>query len=233
MKDLQEKIWWLEHQIRELTSGRGMRPGKAIRRLFGEAADLKALTSAWTGGEFGVVLSDSKAAFEAGYGQVNSCMQGKGDLCWEAYSPHGVGIALMVRDGVVVARSLIWQSPQGPAYVRCYGYAWFQLQAVLQLAGFRPATLRHIESKIVVTEWRTVTSEIEVTNMVTYIAESRKQSYLDRGYSILKSFNLAGSGMYYHMRLSKPLVVTRREKVEVFRPYVDRSSGGTCNETDE
>lgn len=104
---MNDKIWWIEHQIRGLTQGRRMRPGKAIRRLFSTSDEKTcALARLWNGADFGVEVSAEEPAWVGAYSEIRSCMQGYGALCFRAYSRHGVSIITARRDGKYVARAL-------------------------------------------------------------------------------------------------------------------------------
>ncbi len=130
---MNEKIWWIEHQIRSLTQGRGMRPGKAIRRLFSVSDDKTgALARLWNGTDFGVEFSAEESAWIGAYSDIKSCMQGRGAMCHRAYSRHGVSIITAQRDGKYVARALT----VGGRFPQAYGEASFALEALLEIVGF-------------------------------------------------------------------------------------------------
>lgn len=130
----QERIWWIEHQIRSIIAAHPMKVGKAIRRVLPaiKDAELQALSSLWSEGSFNVSLSDSPAVFVEAYQSVRSCMYGKGALCRRAYAPHGIGIAVARRGGELVARALVRDTG---AFNRCYGSAHYALDAVLRLVA--------------------------------------------------------------------------------------------------
>ena len=129
---MNDKIWWIEHQIRSLTQGRGMRPGKAIRRLFSTSDEKTgALARLWNGTDFGVEVSAEEPAWVGAYSEIRSCMQGYGALCFRAYSRHGVSIITTKRDGKYVARALT----VGGRYPQAYGEESFALEALLEIVG--------------------------------------------------------------------------------------------------
>ena len=130
---MNDKIWWIEHQIRGLTQGRRMRPGKAIRRLFSTSDEkTSALVRLWNGSDFGVEVSAEEPAWVGAYSEIRSCMQGYGALCFRAYSRHGVSIITARRDGKYVARALT----VGGRYPQAYGEESFALEALLEIIGF-------------------------------------------------------------------------------------------------
>lgn len=130
--EVQEKIWWIEHQIRSLTKIRGMRVGKAIRRLFGTDDDTTgALSRLWDGEQFAVVVSDSAEVWAGAYEQIRSCMQSAGLLCHRAYGRHGVQIVAAIRGGRYTARALM----VGGRFPKAYGDDSFALECLLALAG--------------------------------------------------------------------------------------------------
>lgn len=225
--EVNDKIWWVEHQIRQLVYGRGMRPGKAIRRLYPELVDsaVQSLVGAWHADEFGVTIGDTKALFVAAYDEVSSCMRGQGDMCHAAYTPHGVQLAVMVRDSRIVARSLVWESPEGPAFVRCYGAEWHRLQAVLELAGFRAATLAHMSGKIVVRAWCDVRETMRWEERRTSCSPEQKAALEAKGFKKVP-YSSEWFTEYYRERRA---TVTRRVQMDVFRPYVDLSAEGRNN----
>lgn len=130
---MNDKIWWIEHQIRSLTQGRRMRPGKAIRRLFSTSDDKTgALARLWNGTDFGVEVRAEESAWIGAYSDIKSCMQGRGAMCHRAYSRHGVSIITAQRDGKYVARALT----VGGRFPQAYGEASFALEALLEIVGF-------------------------------------------------------------------------------------------------
>ena len=130
---MNDKIWWIEHKIRALTHGRGMRPGKAIRRLFSSSDEKTgALARLWNGSDFGVEVSAEEKAWVGAYSDIKSCMQGYGAMCHRAYSRHGVSIITVHRDGKYVARALT----VGGRFPQAYGEESFALEALLEILGF-------------------------------------------------------------------------------------------------
>lgn len=113
-----ERKYWIEHQVRGLVNGRGMRPSRAIARVLGlsNPETIKALAALWRDGEFAVTIGDSRELFVAAYEQVRSCMQGKGDLCWRAYSKHSTNLAVVTIGGQIKARALVRDSAYNTAY---------------------------------------------------------------------------------------------------------------------
>lgn len=113
-----ERTYWIEHQVRNLINGRGMRPSRAIARVLGltDPEQIKALAALWCGDEFAVTIGDSRELFVAAYAQVRSCMQGKGALCWCAYSKHATSLAVVTIGGQIKARALVRDSAYNTAY---------------------------------------------------------------------------------------------------------------------
>lgn len=213
--EILEKIWWIEHQIRNMT-GRGMRPGRAIKRLFPDlsSGQVKSLAEAWQGKEFGLTIGESQTEFVAGYTYISSCMQGKGELCHAAYTPHGVRIAILWRDGVPVARSLIWEN----GYVRTYGSAHYQLEAVLTLAGLEWASLRHMWGKIAVVE------RVKVLVRNVHLPELRRSVGYPTNFTFAENESRAKyypTGSYEVVRPATIVQVYRDETRMVFAPYLD------------
>lgn len=105
-----------------------MRPGKAIRRLFGTTDEQTgALAGLWQDGGFAVEASGDASMFVEAYASVRSCMQGQGALCHRAYARHGVQIIVARREGVVTARCLT----VGGKFPKAYGYDSFALEVLL------------------------------------------------------------------------------------------------------
>lgn len=126
-----ERVYWVEHRVRNLISGRGMRPSRAIARVLGltDPEQIKALAALWHDGEFAVTIGDSRELFVAAYEQVRSCMQGKGELCWRAYSKHGTDLAVVTIGGQIHARALVRDS----AYNTVYGELSWALKVFLSV----------------------------------------------------------------------------------------------------
>ena len=218
--DLQARVWWAEHRLRPLILGRGMRPGRAIKRAFGVDDDAtQALAHLWAGDEFaGVEFGDSPELFERAYSDVRSCMQGHGRECHAAYTPHGVGLAVIRQAGRVVARALVY--PEGGIHVRAYGEWAFALEALLQhVCGLRRGSLLEFfpESAFVVWGWGTVARQTIIPAIYRHVLT-------------LQEF-AEGSEWYYsipedEMELVTPgfrsSIRTSRERKEIFKPYVDR-----------
>lgn len=208
----QEKIWCIEHQIRTLTKGRGMRPGKAIRRVLGTTdAQTQALAGLWLDGSFGVAIGADPSLFKAGYDHVRSCMQGHGDVCHASYTPHGVTIATaMVGWRIVVARSLVYEP--GKIYIKAYGEQSFALQTLLEIVcGLFPGSLKGYEfaDQIGVWDYRTeVIRTITLPEVCTFAADSREAQ-----------FHPLGS--YDVVKVEREVEITKCAKRAVFRPHLD------------
>lgn len=136
------KMWFIEHKIRALIDGRGMRPGRAIRRLYPRLSDaaVASLVACWQAGEgeFGLITSETEPdLWVRAYDEIRSCMQGKGALCRRAYERHGVQVvALADSQGRLRARCLVQQHADGLLYAAPqYGEYHYQLADVLRLIG--------------------------------------------------------------------------------------------------
>lgn len=196
----QSAIWFAEHKLRGLIVGRGMKPGRAIRRLFNTSdEETQALASLWVDGEFAVVLGDSEELFVAAYDAVRSCMHRKGALCHAAYSPHGVGIACVAIDGQITARTLV----RGGNFVRTYGVSSFALAVFCRvIAGLTQHP-----------DWCDFDPSVRALVAYELSAEKRK---IPREVPLWSEH---GETRYY-LQIPSARVSVWREEV-IFRPYVD------------
>ena len=217
--ELQSRVWWAEHKLRSLILGRGMRPGRAIKRVFGAGDDAThALAQLWAGDEFaGVEFGDTIELFERAYSDVRSCMQGHGRECHAAYTPHGVGLAVIRRADRIVARALVY--PKGGIHVKAYGELAYALEALLQhVCGLRRGSLLEFfpESAFVVWGWKSVKREIEVPAVYRHIHTGRELAVGTVRFNLtpFNELELVRPGYAFTPRIV-------HERVEVFKPYVD------------
>ncbi len=113
-----DQVYWVEHKVRCLINERGMRPSKAISRVLGlkSPEEIKALSTLWVDGSFSVSIGTDMSTWISAYDHVRSCMQGYGELCCEAYSPHGTAIAVVNIGGLIRARALVREDAYNTAY---------------------------------------------------------------------------------------------------------------------
>ena len=135
-RDIQERLNWAEEPIRQLTKGRGMRVGRALRRLYPEesADTIGALARLWdpVSHSFRVTVATTQDEWETAYASVRSCMSQHAGLMADAYQPHGVQLVYaMGPENVPSARILIGAS--GLAAPKAYGVASHSLSELLRV----------------------------------------------------------------------------------------------------
>lgn len=117
--------------VQALVKGRGMRPGRALRRVRPDLADDVVGAVARIFGR--VRISSERAEFIGAYYAVRSCMQGRGEALHAFYARNGVEIAVARNaEGAIVARALV----KGRRFCTTYGDEAFALAQWLLLAGF-------------------------------------------------------------------------------------------------
>lgn len=218
MDILQDRARWIEHRIRErLAAHPGMRPGKAIRQILPDLSDDQraALGRLWDGEQFAVDVSADEDSFVRAYDAVRSCMHGQGALCWRAYHPHGIAVAIAYRNGEIVARALVRIGTR--QFNKTYGEESFALGVYLSaLCGLErtPAWLDGI-AEIGVFEDRVEREEVLVPEQIFgYTIYSVPQGYQHR-YHVLR---IGGELLYCAARRVERKV---KRRVCVFQPYLD------------
>jgi len=123
-------IFALLEEFFSLLSSRGMRPGRAARRVFGPDADIDSLAEL-AGLEFN--LAGDVVSFRKAYDDVRSCMQSRGADVHDFYAKLGVEVATLADEtGKVVARALVCEN----RYNTCYGVQHHVLEALLLASGY-------------------------------------------------------------------------------------------------
>lgn len=131
----QDKIYQIEHEIRNLVKTRKMRASKAIGRVFGvKDPDLiNHLAKLWDGASFNVEMGNGIDLFDRAYRYVSSCMQGKGNKCHQAYTPNGVEIAAINHPSRGYTARALYLNDN---YNRVYGEDHYLLEYFLKALGF-------------------------------------------------------------------------------------------------
>lgn len=223
MSQCQEKVWWVEHQIRSLTKLRGMRCGKAIRRVLNTTdEETQALAGLWGDGEFSVVFGDTSELFSAAYTQIRSCMQGRGELCHRAYTPHGVGIAVSYRDGEITARGL----HHAGMYNKTYGQGSYALSVFFEkIAGIKFSTKwidDETAEKCLVTETYQYQEKVVITGRTLIRAVKASEYKPEIAKHLEKETNVEYPGYVFLYKPEKVGFVVRTATRIVFKPYIDR-----------
>lgn len=221
----QDKIYQIEHEIRNLVETRKMRASKAIGRAFAvKDPDLiNHLTKLWDGESFSVEMGNSADLFIQAYSHVSSCMQGKGDYCHQAYTPNGVEIAAIRRpDSVYSARALYLDGN----FNRVYGADHYLLEYFLKALGFNQtrfwvASIPH--ENFYVREIYRYTNFVNITEPTDQIVLYRDQVPYGHRYDIV--FNVEINGCWYS-RVYRVVKLIRTVSLKIVEwvnwcPYID------------
>jgi hypothetical protein len=181
-----------EYNVHRLMRERGMKVGRAIRRLHpditdGEVQDLATfVTDSLT-----VEVGDSEELFVAAYKAIKSCMYYRGVLAYKAYARHGIKIAVL-RDAnnTIIGRCLV-NAVNDKANL-CYGIGHGLLRAALKVWGGIDFTPMWVKPELDVTvKFAVRTVQVETrydAPCYTYKQEWRTRSngtkYLYRGVEV-------------------------------------------------
>jgi hypothetical protein len=135
--EIQSKVFHAEHKLRKLLE-RGMRVGRALRKLYPGASDgaIEDLAKLWDGDQYPVDVSPNDVdVWAKAYDDVYSCMAGKGNHVLQAYRRVGASLAAIARkhDGQYYYSARGIFDPKRLRFTGVYGDEWFVLRAFLNL----------------------------------------------------------------------------------------------------
>jgi hypothetical protein len=211
-------------KVKELVEKRGMRPGRAAKRINPNLSDegVKAVHSFF---EEGMMFEVSRDFFAA-YSEVYSCMQKHAGMVHDYYSQDpSMRVAVLKKGNQIVARTLI----RNNKYVRAYGEYHFILEGVLELEEIKKSSeaLEGAYLPIIEFEEVIVTKAMRVTRLFINNREGAHQALLGpdpfefQGLfpsNGMKYVQYIGDRMWHAVWVLTPRrIVNKRE----FKPYFD------------